>query len=350
MPRNTARVGAAERRHVTATRPTRRRNVGLATTPAPLRELARARLEWLVLRRAPATVQFYGFAYRRLDEFVAAAAEADAARWTPELADAYATWLLARGVRPATARHYLDALLALLRWAVKHGKLPGDPLAGYEPPEGRPGEVPGYTVEDIRRMLAVCADDPLGRRDRAILTFGYDTGVRTSELAAMRIGDVDLPQGTAKVRRGKGGKARVATFGPTASAVVLRYLERDHGDPGNPLAPLFEGRGGRPLGRSGVYGLVRRRAQAAGVQGRKGLHRLRHSCAVQHLMHGGNARTIQEQLGHADMEMTRRYTALEVEDRRRQWRQTSPVERTLRTEAGEASQDRTGEGPEATCQ
>jgi hypothetical protein len=135
----------------------------------------------------------------------------------------------------------------------------------------------------------------------------------------------------AQVRHGKGGKARVATFGPTAAAVVRRYLSQEHGNAANAAAPLFEGRPGRPLGRSGIYRLVRKRAVAAGVEGRKGLHRLRHSCAVQHLLHGGNARTVQEQLGHADMEMTRRYTAvLDVEDRRRQWRDTSPVEHTLK--------------------
>jgi integrase len=76
---------------------------------------------------------------------------------------------------------------------------------------------------------------------------------------------------------------------------------------------------------------VQKRAVAAGVEGRKGLHRLRHSCAIQHLLHGGNARTAQEQLGHADLAMVERYTAgLGLEERRRQWQRTSPVEITLR--------------------
>jgi integrase/recombinase XerD len=308
-------------------------------------DLARARLDWLALRRAPSTVDFYGFSYRQLLAFVAdtgAAPRAD--QWTSDLADRYARWLGETRVKPATVRHYVDALLALLRWGVKQGRLACDPLAGYEPPAGQPGEVPGYSVEEIGRMLDACPDDLLGRRDRTILTFGYDTGVRTSELAALRIGDVDLEQGTARVRQGKGGKTRVATFGPTTAAIVRRYLAQDHGDPANATAPLFQGRRGRALGRSGVYGLVRRRALAAGVEGRKGLHRLRHSCAVQHLMHGGNARTVQEQLGHADMEMTRRYTAmLEVEDRRRQWRLTSPVEQTLVV----GRRSGTGDGPDA---
>jgi integrase len=329
MPLYPATAGQKRRRGV-------RRARLLGADPAGgvplLEDLARSRLEWMALRRAKATVDFYGFAYRQLGVFVArTGAERRADRWTPELTDRYARWLGATGVQPATVRHYLDALLALLRWAVKQGKLSRDPLSGYEPPAGRPGEVPGYSVDEIDRMLAACPDDLLGRRDRAILTFGYDTGLRTSELAALLVGDVDLDRGMAQVRHGKGGKARVATFGPTAAAVVRRYLSQEHGNAANAAAPLFEGRPGRPLGRSGIYRLVRKRAVAAGVEGRKGLHRLRHSCAVQHLLHGGNARTVQEQLGHADMEMTRRYTAvLDVEDRRRQWRDTSPVEHTLK--------------------
>jgi len=299
--------------------------------PPTIQEIAQARLTWMSLRRAQATVDFYGFAYRRVQEYIADMhAEQLAHRWTPEVADRYATWMLGTGVKPATVRHYLDALLTLLRWAVKQRRLTSNPLDGYEPPAGRSSEVPGYSVEQISRMLAACPDDRLGRRDAAILTFGFDTGVRTSELAAIVIGDVDLNRGTVHIRHGKGGKERVATFGPTTTSVVRRYLDHDHSDPLDAGAPLFEGRNGRHFGRTGIYGLVKKRAEEAGVEGRKGLHRLRHSCATQHLLHGGNARTAQEQLGHADMEMTRRYTsALEVEDRRRQWRETSPVERTM---------------------
>lgn len=304
-----------------------------STPPIPtLPDLVQARLAWLRLRRATTTVDFYAYAYQALDQYLGSTPAAKRAdRWRAEQADTYARWLATRQVKPVTVRHYLAAVRSLLNWAVRQSKLPSNPLDGYELPGGEPGLVPGYAVEEISSMLAACSADRRGRRDYAVLTFGYDTGVRTSELAALQVGDVDLERGTAIIRRGKGGQRRIVTFGPTTAAALRRYLEGDHRAPSVPCAPLFEGRGGKPLGRSGVYDLVKKRALAAGVEGRKGLHRLRHSCAIQHLLHGGNARTAQEQLGHADLAMVERYTAgLGVEERRRQWQRTSPVEYTLR--------------------
>jgi integrase/recombinase XerD len=301
--------------------------------PRPtLPDIVQARLAWLRLRRAKATVDFYAYAYQALTQYLAGTAvERRADHWRAERADAYALWLGSRQVNGVTVRHYLAALRSLLNWAARQGKLRCNPLDRYELPEGEPDLVPGYAVEEISGMLAACPADRRGRRDYAVLTFGYDTGVRTSELAALQIGDVDLARGTAVIRRGKGGRGRIATLGPTTAAALRRYLEGDHRAPGDSRAPLFEGAAGKPLGCCGGYGLVKKRALAAGVEGRKGLHRLRHSCAIQHLLHGGNARTTQEQLGRADLAMVERCSAgLRMEARPRQWQRTSPVERRLR--------------------
>jgi integrase/recombinase XerD len=150
---------------------------------------------------------------------------------------------------------------------------------------------------------ALVGDHPIDVRDRAILELLYGTGMRVSELASLKVRDVE---GVDLVRvRGKGDKERVVPLAGQARKWVDRYL--DTARPGLTKAGsdehLWLGAKGGPLGARGVRHLVQRRLGTFP-------HALRHSFAT-HLLEGGaDLRTVQELLGHIELATTQTYTAV----------------------------------------
>jgi integrase/recombinase XerD len=266
---------------------------------ASIPSLAAAHLAWLELRRQPGTVDFYRFAHRRLVEFVdTGVAPPRLDRWKSPVADQYAKWLGGTGIKAVTVRHYVCALVTLCRWGHQQEYLAKNPLAGYLPPAGKPAVVTGYRQEEVAAMLKACLPTPTGQRNRALVLFLYDSGVRASECCALTIDDVDLLQGTALVRHGKGDKPRLVCFSDVTARALRRYVLRDHPRGAALSSPLFAGRGGRPLTRFGLSQVVDRLAGAAGLDtsGRLGAHRLRHAFAESMLVHGSNTRAVQDLL------------------------------------------------------
>lgn len=142
----------------------------------------------------------------------------------------------------------------------------------------------------------------------------YACGLRASEAIGLTLGDLDLEAGVLRAA-GKGSKERLVPIGREAIAAVRAYLER-----GRPkfvgLAPephLFVNQRGVGLTRQGLYKIVQRHAQAAGLDGRMSPHTLRHTFAT-HLLAGGcDLRSLQEMLGHADIATTQIYTHLSAD-------------------------------------
>jgi len=121
-------------------------------------------------------------------------------------------------------------------------------------------DMPVYSDDDIARILAVC-DNP---RDRAVILFLMDSGLRASELCALDVGDVDLRDGAVEVKQGKGQKDRTAYISARTAKQLTRYLA-PRGDVG-PDDPLFlsENTGDR-LTRSGLGQLMKRLGERSGV-------------------------------------------------------------------------------------
>ena len=158
-------------------------------------------------------------------------------------------------------------------------------------------------------LEAPSADDPLGRRDRAILELFYASGLRLSELAGLDLDDVNVSARMVRVL-GKGGKERLVPFNAGAAAALRAYLkDRDRLiGPRRDTGQLFVNyRGGRLTTRS-IDRLVRRYVSAASVRLGISPHALRHSFATHLLQRGADLRVIQELLGHSRISTTQRYT------------------------------------------
>ena len=167
----------------------------------------------------------------------------------------------------------------------------------------------------VERLLeSPSSDSRLGRRDRAALETLYATGCRVSEVAGLRPTDLDLTTGTARCI-GKGNKERRVPLGSHAIAAVSRYLEHDR--PAlvarrPETTALFVSKSGRALSRIGLWRIVKRHAQAAGLHADVSPHTLRHSFATHLLAGGADLRVVQEMLGHASIATTQIYTRVEL--------------------------------------
>jgi integrase/recombinase XerD len=165
-------------------------------------------------------------------------------------------------------------------------------------------------VSQVEAMLAAPQPgDPFYSRDRAILELLYATGLRVSELAGLRVGDVNLNVGYVRCF-GKGGKERVVPVGSHAIDAVgeyLRHLRPTLAALTDQANSLFLSRSGKAMDRTNIWRLVQRYALESGVGIHVGPHTLRH-CFATHLLEGGaDLRVIQELLGHSDVATTQIY-------------------------------------------
>ena len=221
----------------------------------------------------------------------------------------YLAVLLGEGVAEASVRRIVSTILTFYRWLRGEGLLATDPFYGVKGPKGgrRLPEVLSET--DIDRLIAAAdGDEAASLRDRALLELLYAAGLRVSEVAALDVSQVDVRDGTVRVR-GKGSKERVGVFGAPAQAALERYLQ--DGRPqlvSRQESALFLNRfGGRLTARS-VQAMVRKRATKAGLPRAVHPHLLRHSFAT-HLLDGGaDLRVVQELLGHESPNTTQIYT------------------------------------------
>jgi site-specific recombinase XerD len=196
------------------------------------------------------------------------------------------------------------SLRAFFNFCVQEELLSVSPMAKVGMPKVNQRVLPAFAAEDVERLLAVCTC----QRDRLILLFLLDTGVRSTELLALNGADVDAQTGVVRVWKGKGMKDRVTYLGAKSRKLLLRfYLER--GVPA-PTAPLWVGQqSGERLTDSGLRQLLERIGQRAGVA-HCHPHTFRRTFALWSLRNGMSIFHLQRLMGHADVAMLRRYLDL----------------------------------------
>ncbi|MDQ3784336.1 MAG: site-specific tyrosine recombinase XerD [Actinomycetota bacterium] len=219
-----------------------------------------------------------------------------------------------RAYRPASVSRMLVTVRVFYRWLVREGQLVVDPTAKVGAPR-RPLSLPkAIALEQVVRLVELPPEDPIGRRDSAILETLYGAGLRISELVSLDVDDLDLEEGSVLVRTAKGGRARRVPLGRAACAAVGAYLTitrpglATRAPAGAPSGALWlNARGGR-LTRQGAWKLLKRYARLAGLEEAVSPHTLRHSFATHMLDAGADIRVVQELLGHASLATTQIYT------------------------------------------
>lgn len=221
--------------------------------------------------------------------------------------------------RPVTISRKLSSLRSFCNYLVRMEHRSDSPAAMVSSPKQPKRLVRFLSVDEAFRMVDVPdAGQPSGQRDRALLEVLYGSGLRVAELCALDLKDIDLENGTVRVRKAKGSKERHSPLGGSAAAAISSYLSLRgslrHSKTGwqDSEAVWLNQRGGRLTTRS-VRRIVNAASEQAETRASASPHTLRHSCAT-HLLDGGaDLRTIQEILGHASLRSTQRYAHVSID-------------------------------------
>lgn len=215
----------------------------------------------------------------------------------------------------SSIKRALVAIRMFLRYARLMGLVEDDVTTVLESPkiwQRLPCICSKQQVVDL--LNAPCPDEPFYFRDKAMLELLYATGIRASELAGLRISDLNLDIGYLRCL-GKGNRERVVPVGKVAIEATVEYLAKLRPGLVKPFSDnfLLLSRTGRPMGRIEVWRMVKKYAMRAGMPRNLTAHTLRH-CFATHLLTGGaDLRSVQEMLGHVDIATTQIYTHVDQE-------------------------------------
>lgn len=241
---------------------------------------------------------------------------------------------------PLSFRSQRDRLLSVrrfFRWLAKTRVIEMSPAELLDMPrieQRLPRAV--LSVDEVEKVLAVPdVTTPMGIRDRAVLETLYSTGVRRSEIVALKLWDIDFNGGVLTVRQGKGKKDRMIPIGERALRWIMKYRDevRPHLVVGDDDGTLFLTRLCEPFSSITMAELARKAIDASGIGKTGSCHLFRHTCATLMLEGGADLRYIQAMLGHASIASTQLYTRVAVRKLKRVHELTHPGANLKRREA-----------------
>jgi integrase/recombinase XerD len=208
------------------------------------------------------------------------------------------------------------AVKTFLRWYTFETDEP-TPIAKVKMQEPKPGRLDPIPVEDIKALLLVASG-----RDKAIIYFLYDTGVRVSELVALDRDQYDVVSGETVLHTTKNGEARLVILGQVGRRSMRSYLKtRDDNSPAL-FVSLFKER----IADHGVQEILRRLCHRAGIRVWYP-HAFRRSYALSCLRGGMDIFTLQLLMGHQDLQVLRRYLKQTQNDIRITSQRYSPADK-----------------------
>lgn len=202
---------------------------------------------------------------------------------------------------PETKHAYYRTLRVFYRFLRKRHKFP-NPMELIDPPRCPKKVMATLEAEQTMRLINSASN----LRDRTILTLPIDTGMRSTEMAGLRRQDI---KAETVIVRGKSGEREIPISDETRRMLLALIASNGSKDD-----HVFQGHKG-PITRHGVYRIVSTHMGKAGIQGPKlGGHRIRHGFGKAYLVNGGDLRSLQEIMGHANITTTQKYTALAMHD------------------------------------
>jgi len=293
------------------------------TDPHGLAAQVARHLDWLGVRQfSPFTIESRT---KDLTAFVAWCAERgitrpeELSRLVIDLYQRHVARLLRKDGNPLSVRTQQGKLTAVSvfgKWLARERLVLVNPAADIEMPrDGIHLPAATLTLEEAEKVLAVPdTSTALGLRDRAIIEVFYSTGIRRSELANLRIQDLDLARGVIAVREGKGRKDRFVPIGERAIAWLAAYLRevRPILAPLSDDGALFLSSDGVALAPITITDTLKGYVRKADIDKPGACHLFRHTMATLMLEGGADLTTIQHILGHQSPQTTEIYAKMSI--------------------------------------
>jgi len=168
------------------------------------------------------------------------------------------------------------------------------------------------THQELDRLLAACRKKrPLEKRDYAVLLCLARLGLRAGEVAQLRLEDIDWRRSTLRLYGTKGRRERQLPFSSEVGWALAKYLR--HGRPKTTARSIFISLStGQSLSADGISSIVGRVFKRAGISGRRGAHRLRHTVACHLVQRGVSLKAVADLLGHGDLATTQIYAKVNL--------------------------------------
>jgi integrase/recombinase XerC/integrase/recombinase XerD len=245
---------------------------------------------------------------------------------TPSFLRGYMLYLEDTGHNEGGRHACYRALKTFLYWWDDEVELGGwsNPICKVKPPKLPVTPIEPVPLDDIKAMVGTCDKSFTGLRDKAILLALLDTGARAQEFLGVKLEVINQVSGEIIIQHGKGRKYRTVFLGKSARKSVRTYL-RNRLDG---CEALWVSVTQEPLTYWGLREIIRRRSQTAKVE-TPSLHSFRRAFAINMLRAGVDVFSLQKLMGHADLQVLRRYLAQTTEDIAKAHRIGSPVDKNF---------------------
>lgn len=213
------------------------------------------------------------------------------------------------GISPTSRARKLSALKSFYKYlTVRTKQLTENPVADLEYPKLRKSLPKYLTLEQSSRLLQAVSGQNQAR-DYAILMLFLNCGIRRSELVGLNLTDVYED----RIRVvGKGNKERIVYFGTSCRKAIDAYLKERQNIVLTDNRALFGSRNSNRISVDAVHALVKKAFLKAGLDATQfSAHKLRHTAATMMLSGGVDVKTVQEVLGHENLNTTQIYTHIE---------------------------------------
>lgn len=225
--------------------------------------------------------------------------------------NSYILYLEKEGKKPSTISRSIASMKAFFSYLQKQDYVNKDLAANLKAPKIEK-KMPSILTPDetVRLLEQPSGDTPKELRDKAMLELLYATGIRVSELIALKLTDVNIAM--EYLTCSDTHKERIIPFGSIARKAIENYLES-----GRPKLVkdescdlLFTNCSGSPMSRQGFWKIVKYYGNKAGIVSEITPHTLRHSFAAHLVNNGADLKSVQEMLGHSDISTTQIYTQM----------------------------------------
>ena len=233
---------------------------------------------------------------------------------TTTIINDFLNYLSKSGRKPSSIARKLSSLKRFFGYLIEQGNIKENQFERYSAPKivrYHPGYLSPNEIEKIIENIDL--KEKNGFRNRAIIELLYGCGLRISELAELKINDIEFEAGFIKVL-GKGNKQRLVPLGEWAADALRKYiLDREITHRNSQSKHIILNRSGQKFSRVGLWKIIKNIILESNITKKVTPHTFRHSFATHMLEGGADLRIVQEMLGHADISTTEIYTQVDRE-------------------------------------